>query len=219
MRRAFILLFLAVLVFSSCEKEQDLSSIDIGYRYFPLTVGSFITYRVDSTWYGITQENYQYQIKEEIVDEFVDASGQSAKVLNRYYRQTNGDTWVLIDVWTQKRTGTTAERVEENLRFVKLEFPVAEGGNWNGNAFNNLGTQQYKYVNVGKFADVGILQFDNTITVEQKNNVNLVDEEVFYEIYAVDIGLVLRHSTDLDKQVGQTSGYSVVYEAIGYSIE
>jgi hypothetical protein len=125
----------------------------------------------------------------------------------------------LIDVWTQKRTGTTAERVEENLRFVKLEFPVAEGGNWNGNAFNNLGTQQYKYVNVGKFADVGILQFDNTITVEQKNNVNLVDEEVFYEIYAVDIGLVLRHSTDLDKQVGQTSGYSVVYEAIGYSIE
>lgn len=204
---------------SSCGKEQDLSDIDIGYGYFPNTVGSFITYRVDSTWYGITEENYEYQIKEEIADQIVDGAGQPAVIINRYHRLAHGDPWVLIDVWTQKRTSTTAERVEENERFVKLEFPVSEGGTWNGNAFNNRGALQYKYINVGKFADVGILQFDNTLTVQQKNNINLVDQEVFYEIYAHGIGMVLRHATDLDKQIGQTSGYSVVYEAIGYSIQ
>jgi hypothetical protein len=218
MRIAGIWLFFVLLVLASCKKEQDLSSIDIGYSYFPNTVGSFITYRVDSTWYGLTEENYQYQIKEEIADEFVDASGQPAVVINRYYRLNNGSSWALIDVWTQKRTGTTAERVEENIRYVKLEFPVSEGGIWNGNAFNNLGAQQYKYLNVAKFADVGILQFDNTITVEQKNNVNLVDEEVFYEIYADGIGMVMKQATDLNKQADQTSGYSVLYQAIAYSI-
>lgn len=212
-------LLLIVSTFLSCKKEQDLSSIDLGYRYFPNSTGSFVVYRVDSTWYGITEESYSYQIKEEIADEFVDGSGQPAKVLNRYYRPNNGAAWTLVDVWTQKVTTTTAEKVEENQRFVKLEFPVKEGETWNGNAFNALGPQTYKYVNVAKFADVGILQFDNTVTVEQRRNVNLVDEEVFYEIYADGIGMVLRQATDLNKQANQTSGFSVTYEAIAYSIE
>jgi hypothetical protein len=216
--RYLCLLVLAALLVS-CDKEQDLSDIDLGYRYFPNTTGSFIVYRVDSVWYGIEEENYSYQIKEEIADEFLDGTGQPAKVLNRYYRPNNNSPWVLVDVWTQKITSTTGEKVEENQRFVKLEFPVKEGETWNGNAFNALGPQTYKYVNVAKFADVGILQFDNTVTVEQKNNLNLVDEEVFYEIYADGIGMVMRQATDLNKQANQTSGYSVTYEAIAYSIE
>lgn len=210
---------MAVVLFMSCDKEQDLSDIDIGYKYFPTTTGSFVIYRVDSVWYGLTEETYQYQIKEEIADEFVDAVGQPALVLNRYYRLNNGQPWTLADVWTSKRTGTTAEKVEENVRYVKLEFPVKENETWNGNAFNSLGAQEYSYTNVAKFADVGILQFDNTITIQQKNNVNLVDEEVFYEIYADGIGLVYKQATDLNKQGNQTSGYSVSYQAIAYSIQ
>lgn len=210
---------MAVVLFMSCDKEQDLSDIDIGYKYFPTTAGSFVIYRVDSVWYGLTEETYQYQIKEEIADEFVDAVGQPALVLNRYYRLNNGQPWTLADVWTSKRTGTTAEKVEENVRYVKLEFPVKENETWNGNAFNSLGAQEYSYTNVAKFADVGILQFDNTITIQQKNNVNLVDEEVFYEIYADGIGLVYKQATDLNKQGNQTSGYSVSYQAIAYSIQ
>jgi uncharacterized lipoprotein NlpE involved in copper resistance len=219
MVKKIVFALMAVVLFMSCDKEQDLSDIDIGYKYFPTTTGSFVIYRVDSVWYGLTEETYQYQIKEEIADQFVDAVGQPAMVLNRYYRLNNGQPWTLADVWTSKRTGTTAEKVEENVRYVKLEFPVKENETWNGNAFNSLGAQEYSYTNVAKFADVGILQFDNTITVQQKNNVNLVDEEVFYEIYADGIGMVYKQATDLNKQGNQTSGYSVSYQAIAYSIQ
>lgn len=195
-----------------------MSDIDLGYTYFPTTTGSYVIFKVDSTYYGVNQEHYVYQIKEEIVDQFIDDAGRPAQILNRYYRPGNGSPWTLIDVWTILRTPTTAERVEENVRYVKLEFPVKEGGTWNGNAFNNQPAWQYVYQNVNKFADVGILQFDNTLTVQQWNNVNLVDQEVFYEIYAKDIGLVYKQKKDLNVQSNQTSGYDVTYSAIAYSM-
>lgn len=214
-----VLMIFALALLASCNKEDDLSSIDLGYDYFPNKVGSYIIYAVDSTWYGVNVEEYSFQIKEELKEEFVDNTGQPTTKINRYYRAANNQPWYLIDVWTQKRTTTTAEKVVDNIRYVKLEFPVKNGGTWDGNAYNNYPAEQYKYANVAGPADVGILQFGNTLTVNQKNNVNLVDEEIFYEIYAKGVGMVFRQATDLNKQGSQTSGYDVVYRAISYSIE
>ncbi|MBL0316531.1 MAG: hypothetical protein IPP69_12400 [Flavobacteriales bacterium] len=214
-----VLLFGFVLLLASCKKEDDLSGIDLGYDYFPNKVGSYIIYDVDSTYYGVNTESYSFQIKEELIEEFVDNEGEPNVKINRFYRPANNTPWILIDVWTQKRTTTTAEKVVDNIRYVKMEFPVKNGGTWNGNAYNNYPAQQYKYSNLAGFADVGILQFDNTVTVEQQNNVNLVDEEIFYEVYAKGVGMVFRQATDLNTQGSQTSGYEVVYRAISYSIE
>jgi hypothetical protein len=204
------------VVFFSCKKEQDLSTIDLGYDFFPSKVGSYVIYEVDSTSYGVTTETFHYQIKEELSEEFEDDLGEPAFMVKRYLRHNNSQPWILADVWSQKRVSNRAEKVEENIRYVKLKFPTKDGDSWNGNAYNNLPEQSYKYKNVGKPADVGILQFPNTLTVEQLNNVNLVDNQVFYEIYAHNVGLVFKQATNLNVQASQTSGYDLQYRAVAH---
>jgi len=217
--KQFSVVIIAVVLLFSCRKEQDLSTIDLGYSYFPNKVGSYIIYEVDSTYYGITDTTFHYQIKEELTEQFTDETNQSAMRIHRFHRVSNGHPWVLIDVWTQKRTTNTAEKVVENIRYINLEFPIKEGNAWNGNAMNNFPVQEYKSVQVNQYYDVGILQFEKTLKVQQKNNVNLVDNQNFFEIYASGVGLVYRQATDLNTQGSQTSGYDVQYRAISYSIE
>ncbi len=203
----------------SCRKEQDLSSIDLGYSFFPNKVGSFIIYQVDSTYYGITDTTFHYQIKEELTEQYTDEVNQPASKISRFHRRNNSQPWVLIDVWSQKRTTNTAEKVVENVRYIKLMFPLKEGNSWNGNAMNNFPAKEYKSVQVNQFYDVGILQFPKTVKVTELNNVNLVDNQNIFEIYADGVGMVYRQATNLNTQGSQTSGTDVQYRAISYSIE
>ncbi len=209
-----------MLMLFSCKKEtQDLSGIELGYDYFPNKIGSYVIYEVDSTFYGITEETWSYQIKEEIFEEFMDGEGQQAYKVRRFLRHFGNQPWVLVDTWVQKRTTTSAEKVEENIRFIKLEFPVAEGGTWSGNAYNTLGDWEYNYENVDQPADIGELEFDRALKVNQRYNVNLVEQQIAYEIYAYGIGLVYKQFTDVVYQGGDPSGIDVRYKAIAYSNE
>lgn len=214
----FIIPLFAIVLLAACKpKEQDLSNIELGYDYFPNRTDSYIVYAVDSTHYGITEETFSYQIKEVMSETFVDDTGQPAVRVERYQRHYASQPWILVDVWVQKRTSTTAERMEENVRFIKMEFPVAEGGTWQGNSYNTLGNWQYKYENVGLPADIGELEFDKALKVNQRYNVNLVQNQIAYEIYAYNIGLVYRQFTDVEYQNGTPSGVDVRYRAISYS--
>jgi hypothetical protein len=201
---------LGVLAFS-CKKEQDLSAIDLGYDYFPVNVGSFVEYKVDSTYYGITVDQYSYYIREVIAEEFLDNTGQNVYRVERSIKHFSSQPWILTDVWTLKRTSTVGERVEENIRYVKMEFPVEEGATWKGNVYNTLGDWDYQYANVNKPADLGLLEFENTVTVEQHKVSNLVEEQEFKEIYAKGVGLVFRKKKSVQIQSGSQQGYEVVY--------
>lgn len=211
---------MVLLSFASCKpEEQDLSIIELGYDYFPNKVGSYIIYEVDSTYYGIVEENFTYQIKEVISDQFVDDIGQPAVMVERYLRHFANQPWILADVWVQKRTTTAAERVEENARFIKLEFPIVEGGTWSGNAYNNLGDWEYTYENVDMPADIGELEFSRALKVNQLYSVNLVEQHIANEIYAYGIGMVAKQFTDVVYQNGDPSGVDIRYRAIAYSNE
>jgi len=204
------------VLFAACNKEQDLSTIDLGYAFFPAEVGSFIIYDVDSVFYGSATSTYHYQVMEELTGAFVDDEGQDAVYVERSYRNAPSGPWLLMDVWTQRRTPTTAEKVEENMRYIKMKFPVKDGDTWNGNGFNNFAAQQYKFKDLNAFKDVGVLQFEKTVTVEEKNNVNLIDQEIFYEIYAPGIGMVSRRACDISYSAGAPSGFDVIYSAVLY---
>jgi hypothetical protein len=201
---------LSVLLFS-CKKEQDLSSIDLGYDYFPITVGSFVEYKVDSTYYGITVEESSYYVREVITEEFLDNTGQNVYRVERSLRHFTSQPWILMDAWTQKRTSTVGERVEENVRFVKMEFPLEEGATWKGNVYNTLGDWDYQYVDVNKPAVFGLLSFENTVTVVQHKVNNLVEQQDFKEIYAKGVGLVYKKKKSVLIQSGSQQGYEVVY--------
>jgi len=106
--------------------------------------------------------------------------------------------------------------LEENQRFVRLIFPVNEGKSWNGNAYNTSEPWNYNYTNVDEPYSLDLLSFSKTLTVNQRNNINLVDQEIAYEVYAYGVGMVYKQLTDLEYQNFQVTGVEVEMKAIGY---
>lgn len=202
---------LIVLIFSglmySCRKE-DQPVVKMGYDYFPIEVGRFITYEV--TEINIDQavsvnDTVTYQLKEKIESQFIDNQGRPSLRIERYSRLNDTLPWVIKDVWYATRTASIAEKVEENERYIKLAFPVKEDQSWNGNNFNILPAWEYTYSDIGVAKTIASLNFEKTVTVQQRNNVNFIEFEKAWEIYAEGIGLIKKQFVDLDLNNGDTT--------------
>jgi hypothetical protein len=222
--KRFRFLFVIILItalFSSCKKDTE-EPVEMGYKYFPVNTGHWVIYNVDSISYNdFTGEidSFRYQIKEYVESVFVDNSGRTSQRLERYIRYSDTADWIIKDVWFETLTSSCAERVEENLRMVKLIFPVEESQTWNGNAYTMLDAQTYKYLEVHTPATINNIYLDSTLTVIQKNNSTLISEDFQQEIYAAHIGLVYKKYVSLVKEpTGEiTSGidYSYTFQSYG----
>jgi hypothetical protein len=208
-----------LMVFAMSCKKEDPSAIDLGYDYFPNKVGSYVIFAVDSTAYNGEELLFTYQLKEVITEEFVDNIGEPASRVECYIRHFNSQPWILRSVCVQKRGSTNAERVLNNQRTIILEFPIAEGGTWNGNIYNNRGPVSFKYQSVAQPVDIGIQEFANTVTVLQENVNNLVEQNISKEVYALHVGNVYRYQKRTETQNNVTTGYEVEYAAISYGFE
>src|SRR5262245_18708694 len=135
----FILGFVWLL--SGCKKDPVVESPpDLGYDYFPVSVGKYIVYDVDSTRYRAIQADTihaVYRIKEQLDSVFTDNQGRTTYKLVRYVKNYSPTVsydsmqWTIKDVWVVNIIKTNAEEVEENIRYVKLIFPVAANSSWN----------------------------------------------------------------------------------------
>jgi hypothetical protein len=206
MRNSVLLVALLALAWTACKKDPSNVDVDLGYDYFPNQISKYKEYFVDSTYHGITEENFQFYVREELTESFVDDEGQVSVRVERSKKSTLEAYWVLTDVWTQKRTSTSAQRVEENLRYVRLAFPADLEEQWNGNAYNGLDEWVHRYLEVDVAKQVGAFNFGSTVTVEQRNNVNLVDQELSTEVYAKGVGLVYKSLIDLNFQNFEITG-------------
>ncbi|MEO1628711.1 MAG: hypothetical protein AAFV25_26420, partial [Bacteroidota bacterium] len=127
---------------TSCNENTNVDDFEVDqkYEYFPLEIGKYFVYAVDSVVYdtlasGVVATPSSSFVREEITDTLRDNSGRLAYRIERSYRRNSDDPWQISDIWVSLRTDRQAERVEENLRYVKLVFPLIEGVGWNGNLF------------------------------------------------------------------------------------
>lgn len=194
-----------VLGFNSCKKDPP-PTVDLGMSYFPVNIGHYVVYNVDSTVYDDFDHDtdiYRYQIKEIIESEFTDNEGRPALRIERWIKNYNDTVpysampWTLSRVWYAVRTLTQAERVEENVRYIRLVFPVKENTTWNGNAQNTIGAWDYEYENVDEPFHTFSMHFDSALTVAQKNDVNLLEHRFYEEHYARNVGLVEKTVIDV----------------------
>jgi len=203
-----VLILLACV--SACKKDEDVSPPDVGYEYFPDVVGHYVIYEGDSiTYKDDLQEDpdtFRFLTKELIESVYTDNEGRPTLRIQRFTKWYN-DTipyeqmqWIHTDIWSANRTSTTAERVEENIRYVKLSFPVKENSSWNGNAFNFLEAWEYEYDEVDEQETINSNSFDSVATVIQSNVENLVDKKYAIEKYAKNVGLVYKEYMVLKKQ-------------------
>ena len=190
----YLFVGLLALILYSC-KKTEVKPVDLGYSYYPSNVGHWILYQVDSTsydsFYHIVTKSH-FQIKELIESTFYDNSNRPTQRIERY-KETDTVPLFLKDVWVSNLTQSTAEKVEENVRFVKMIFPITNGVSWNGNGFNTLGEQDYQYSNIYKPYTVNGITFDSTVTVIQNiDTLNLINNKYQVEVFANHIGLIYK---------------------------
>ncbi len=199
--RNFTLFILCVTICCfSCKKDsEEVTPADIGHGYAALELGKYVVYDVDSIVYDDftnSIDTFSFQIKELVAESYTDLEGEEAFKINRY-KKTDTTSWELKDVWNAKLIRTNYQKVEENVRFVKLIFPVRENATWNSNSMNHLALFDNNYESVDVAESIGGFNLLLVLTVAQLEEINLIEQRLFQEKYASGIGLVYKKSMDL----------------------
>jgi hypothetical protein len=235
-----ILLLLAIPVVGlfSCKKTSP-NTTDLTRNYFPLVFGKSVTYAVDSVYYygspGI-QTEVKSQLKYTITDTFTDKQGQLSYIMDVYSRPYDGAIWIQHPVVILiTPTATSLLYTQDGTQYIKLMFPVTGGFSWPGNqnaqiqtsTYAYLANWNYTYANVNLPYFNGLVNFNNTVTVQEDNehvNYQNIDSAVAgydtyaQEVYAYNVGMIYKdwmHVTWVDSAQNKT-GYSVVMQAIDY---
>lgn len=208
----FILLISVILLSgsSSCKKDAA-AKPDLGYNYFPDQIGKYVIYNVDSFYYDnafypVKIDTFKFQIKEKIQSIFNDNQNRPTMRLERYIKQYNplvpysNMSWILNDVWAQNRNARNAEKVEENVRFVKLIFPLNVDQTWNGNVQNSLEEETYEYAFFDLPRTVGGIRFDSVLQVTQHDETNLILRKYSEEKYARNVGMIYKRVINVNSQ-------------------
>ncbi|MFQ5445443.1 MAG: hypothetical protein ACE5FF_00780 [Saprospiraceae bacterium] len=219
--------FYMLLVVLSCKNTPDDFNPDFGYDYFPLEVGKYWVYSVDSTIYNPTGDSLasvtHRLIKEEITDTLHDNTGEVLYKIEHYERAADTLPWQITKVLTQSITENQGRRTEDNLRFIKMPFPLRINDQWDGNAFFDpllivtvageslvmFKNWSYKVEQKDTPEDIGGFSFPAVATIRQADNENLIELRISREKYAKGVGLVYREMWILDTQciepcIGQT---------------
>ncbi len=207
-----------LFLLASCETTPDDYQTDPGYEYFPLEVGKYAVYEVDSTIFDPTGDTMVFssktQVKEEVVDTISDNNGETLYKIERYQRQADTLPWQVSKVFTASIQDNKAILTEDNLRFIKLVFPARKNAAWNGHVHFNPSLivtvageslemfkgWAYKIEDIIEQDSVGNLAFDDVLTVREANNENLIELRRSNVKYARGIGLIYRELWILDTQ-------------------
>ncbi|MFT4666013.1 MAG: hypothetical protein ACI8YQ_004250 [Polaribacter sp.] len=247
--RYLTFIVIALLSLVSCKDKQTIEepNIDFGYEYFPLEIGSELIYRVDSTIYDPQENSVEIltsmtYIREVVVDTFQDELGRLSHKVERFERPNVAVDWELKNVWSAVRTETQAERFEDNLRFIKMVFPVDDGDIWNGVAYLDV-TVEYpvagdrvaifkswdnntEVIDQGQPETVGDFAFEEVTTIQLADEENLLEKRYGIEKYAKGVGLIFKelqiyNTQDIENEtepweVKTERGFRVVMTLVDY---
>lgn len=230
-----ILLCAISMVLQSCYKEDPIQPF-LGLDYFPMEVGKWVEYEVDSVWrddpIGVigSGERY-YQLRELNESAFVDDENRSSIRVERSKRILDTLSWDITDIWSKARTTLTAEQNEENVIFIKHNFPIENGKEWLGNNRSEhesieswLGQSpipedwSYTYEDVHQDYTVNGLTFDSTVTVVQIDRPAAFGLTLFsQEVYALNVGMIHRQIMVYDIQQNPIS--PTLKDTVGFIFE
>lgn len=212
---AFSLVTLFIALLSSCS-EEFLNSGSNNYDYYPLEVGNYVVYELDSFIYDgftLTDEQNTYFVRELVESVFFDAAGDEVYRIERAYKKEMSDTWGTAgyDIWFASRKGATVEKIEENQRYIKLSYPLTVGKEWQGNIHINtdpinnndidsmvvnplyyLDDWDYTIEELDSPYSINGLTFDSTVVINQNQTGTQIDTIGAREVYATGVGLIYK---------------------------
>jgi hypothetical protein len=213
----------AVLVFTilqTCKDESIPVPVDESLAYFPLQPGKYIEYRMDSVIFDVvsgkkTKDTTISYIREMVADTFTDLAGRKTFRLERFYKKGPTDPWTIHGVWTAQLTPNGFERTEDNLKFIKMIFPMVPDQEFNGLVYIDTEAPYYiadepvtiyrqwgfqKVQKTNQKERVGLFDLDQVATVLLNNSRNVIEKRYAVEKYAKGIGMVYKEMQILDCQ-------------------
>jgi hypothetical protein len=226
---ACISISLIVLVLQNCTKKVSTINLNVGKEYFPLQSGKTTIYKVDSTLFNDFDGSIEYKsgyIMDVIDTTFKDLLDSPTYYVKRYTKTDSQLNYTLQHVYYVTPYNNRIEEVFDNLRYIKLVFPITYLGTWGGNDYINtssskelyhwIGDKPYSYRDLGKPYNNDSLSFTNTLTVFQSNSLlgdtNKAEISKFGEFtygvekYAKGVGMVFKEVYYLKKDPSQTQG-------------
>jgi len=204
---------------SSCGDDESVEpDLTTGLSYFPLVKGNWIEYVADSIVHLPDDDNseidslkeyYHFYIREVIDSSFTDSQGNTAFVVLRYRRMSDTLPWELSNVWTANADLNSAQRVEDNIRFIKLKFPIETSTSWNGNAYNFFPEEEFNYENIFEPKQLNSLHFDSTITTEYEF-LSVVNRTTKKEIYGAEVGLLYKQHDSIRTANTPSHGFIIL---------
>jgi hypothetical protein len=215
-----VYLLIVSMVFTACNREYNPVPPN-AMEIFPLQDDKYRIYHVIDTIYAsVTLEEARSYYKRELTQGTEkDLLGRDASVL---WLHTSTDTlgtsatpiyqWDFFEVWTQYLSDTYAERIEGNTRKLVLRWPPYPNATWNGNLYNNLELQQYRYLNIDTTVVVRGVAYEHCVFVLQVPFRMPVEKspgnpappffliEHAYEIYAPKIGKIVGYYKFYEEQ-------------------
>lgn len=206
----FIILFLIIIC--SC-KPIDYVNEDYHPKYFPIELNQekeFLVTNINHSSFG--KDTVTYYLKEVISEKFLNLEGDSAYRIERFWKTDSIDNYEIKDIWVANKSLNFAQLVEENIRFTKLIFPFDVNVVWDGNAFNNQQSKEYRIESINTPYNVNGLSFDSSITVIQNYKSNLLEYENSKEIYVIGVGLVYKEDIEVLINSANSNDFSQGYE-------
>lgn len=237
---------LFTFLFTSCKKTVEIYSTPQLNDYYPLQTGKYITYKLDSlVFYNFgTRDSISHNEVKYVVDTLLtDNSGRPAYRIYKYYRKNSNDIWIPQASMWALNDGSKFEFIEDNLSFIKMIMPIQNDKSWKGNynlqnyISNNpdhayLSDWDYYYSNVGGAEIINGINFENTITINQRAEVSGIPENpnAFSQIdsaqekYAKGIGMIYKKFLHKEYQPDNNGGgavqdgsYGVTYTIIDHN--
>lgn len=231
MVKYFIGCFLIIGLCVSCKKETETYYSEPLSDYFPLQVGKYITYDLDSTVFlnfGTLDSVIQYQAQDRVDALITDNLGRPTYRIFRFIRTDSTQPWVPNNTFMATPTATTIEYVENNLRYIKLSLPIASGFSWPGNSFIDTYSQYsdvpyldgwtYVYDSIGVPLTYNSLTYDSTLNVSECNqflgqspslqSTQYAEYTYSAEKYAKGIGLIYRYFIHWEYQSVNNDSYT-----------
>ncbi|MCC5945378.1 MAG: hypothetical protein JJT94_10605 [Bernardetiaceae bacterium] len=185
---------------SACANETiDPLPTRQGESFYPIVEGYEKTYQVNQTIYRLNEapEQVSYQLREILTEPFISEGGIPSFKVERYTRPTGLDNFQLDSVWMLRRDDFGIVKIEHNVPFVKLRFPVRENQRWDGNIFNTRNPVNYQIHDYGVPKTIAGRSYPRTLTVMQETDSSLVSKNFAYEIFADSVGMVYKRSERL----------------------
>lgn len=183
-------------------------SPDYGLDYFVYTDSMQQEYEISYSEYNIFGKEVTKSYVREVYVDFPETPRTDDFKIYLYKKNNSASDYELDSVMSGVYNGEEYLRNEHNIIQTKLDFPLNESKRWDVNEYNTRDTLYTEMIWFDEVYELNNRTFEKTLRTETMNQQTFISDELSYEIYARELGLLKQEIRDVGFQPGEdTIGY------------